>query len=333
MYPSRTGFVHIDFSSFFGDDATSFALIMFPPTRMGMNPSIKTYKLVSSDGRVQASVVPELGGIVSSLVVPAKGGLPRECLYRGSEFWNLDTDQVRGGIPPLFPICGRLLKDGEPGRYDVDGQSYRLPIHGFAMRRPWTVVDANRPNELRLRLASSTLTRQAYPFHFELELIFRVSPAGLSCVLIVANVGDVPMPYYAGFHPYFATPLPGAEKEQTLFDVGATARHFYNETKTDIVGSGAPPPFPRSIAGDDINGLLLDVDARGSSQLTFPDGFILRQTASPLFRHRQFYTLPNQPFFCDEPWMAPPGAMNRPNSPRLLPPSESDTMSIAIGSA
>jgi galactose mutarotase-like enzyme len=208
-----------------------------------------------------------------------------------------------------------------------------LPIHGFAMRLPWEVVAAARPDALRLRLGDSVQTRAAYPFPFELDLSFAVSADGFSVRLTVTNTGPEPMPYYAGFHPFFLTPPPGAGKEQTRFEAHPQMRHFYNDAKTEVVGSAPPPSFPRSIADPDVNELLLDVGPRGDSRLAAPDGFEIRQTASGLFRYRQFFTLPDEPFFCDEPWMAPPGSLNRAGAARLLPPGQSEAAELRIASA
>ena len=69
--------------------------------------------LTTPDGGTVAEIVPELGGIVSSLRLAESGGAPREILYRHPWFWSRETDELRGGIPPLFPICGRLLRDGD----------------------------------------------------------------------------------------------------------------------------------------------------------------------------------------------------------------------------
>jgi galactose mutarotase-like enzyme len=298
-----------------------------------LHDGIRVVSLASSDGRTRADIVPELGGTVSSLILPGPDARPRECLYRHKWFWKADTDRTRGGIPLLFPICGRLLKDEIPGLCQTDGKPFTLPIHGFAMRLPWEAVDAAQPDTLRLRLVDSAHTQTMYPFAFELELLFGVSSNGFSCRLTVTNTGDRPMPFYAGFHPYFATPAPGADKEKTRFEAQANRRLLYNETKTDVVGFAPAPAFPTSVADADVNSLLLDMGAQGASRLLFPDGFELRQTASPLFRCRQFYTLPDEPFFCDEPWMAPPGALNRPGGPRLLPPGQSESGTLRIASA
>ena len=286
---------------------------------------IREFTLVSPDGGTTAGVIPALGGIVSSLRFGT-----RECLFQHPWFRDPATAETRGGIPLLFPICGRLLRDGVPGRYEVHGRPYTLPIHGFAMRRPWDVTDSSGPEALRLRLADSAATRDLYPFAFELELQIAVARNGLACRLTVHNPGPEPLPYYAGFHPYFRVPRPGCGKEDMRYEAQAAARLLYNAAKTDVIGTAAPPAFPLACTAPQINDLLLETGGENTTRLVYPDGFVLRQTASGLFRFRQLYTLPDEPFFCDEPWMAPPGSLNRAGAPRLLAPGQAETAGIEI---
>ena len=131
---------------------------------------LRVCAIAAADGRFRAEIVPALGGVVSSLQLPGPDGRPRECLYRHAWFWDPHTDATRGGSPVLFPVCGRLLKDGQPGRYETGGRPYVLPLHGFAMRRPWKVSDDSIPDALELRLADTAETRAMYPFPFELTL-------------------------------------------------------------------------------------------------------------------------------------------------------------------
>lgn len=290
----------------------------------------RPYTLAAADAPTRADIVPELGGIVASLRLPDAAGTPRECLFQYPWFRDPHTAELRGGIPPLFPVCGRLLRDGIPGRYEINGRACVLPIHGFAMRVPWTVADAARPDAIRLRLTDTAETQAMYPFPFELLLDYSVSAAGFCSCLTIRNTGPEPMPFYAGFHPYFLTPPPGAGKEQTRFAAVPRIRHLYNSTKTDLVATAPVPAFPMSVAAVDVNELLLDVGDRGETRLIWPDGFTVVQSASPNLPYRQFYTLPDHPFFCDEPWMAPPGTLNHLDRAPVLPPRATQTCTVRI---
>ena len=291
---------------------------------------IRVFTLTAPDGLTRAEVVPELGGIVSSLVLPGPDGAPRACLFRHPWFWDRATLETRGGIPLLFPVCGRLLQDNTPGLYHVQGRPFLLPIHGFAMRQAWNVMDASRPEELRLQRTDSEATRAVYPFAFVLELHFAVAPGALTCRFTVHNPGREPLPYAAGFHPYLATPPAGGGKEQTIFDARPRARLAYNATQTDVAGRSPPPALPLPVGGGRLDSLLLEMGADRETRIAFPDGFEIRQTASALFAFRQLHTLPGEPFFCDEPWTAPAGALNRPGSFRLVLPGRSESGEIQI---
>ena len=294
---------------------------------------IRVLTLTAADGLTRAEIVPELGGSVSSLVLPGPDGAPRECLFRHPWFWDRATPETRGGIPLLFPVCGRLLKDGADGRYHVHGRPFHLPIHGFAMRQAWDVADAGRPDELRLQLTDSKATRAVYPFAFVLELHFAIAPAALTCRLTVRNPGREPLPFAAGFHPYFAVPPTGGGQEQTFFHARPRASLAYNATKTDVTGTLPPPALPLPVGDGRLHSLLLDMGADRETRITFPDGFEIRQTASALFAFRQLHTLPGVPFFCDEPWSAPAGALNRPDAVRVLAPGQAETGEVLVVAA
>lgn len=273
--------------------------------------TIRLCQIIAPGGRALAQIAPDLGGIVSSLVLPGPGGL-RECLHQCKWFWDPKTDETRGGIPLLFPVCGRHPK---------------LPIHGFAMRMPWQILE-HKTSSMRLGLEDSSRTRAIFPYSFNLQLEYRIAESGLFCGLAVRNTGAVPMPFYAGFHPYFSVP---GDKADVLLEAFPKQRHLYSADFTDLTGAAPPPAFPAPLARPSLNQMLLAVGDNPETSLIFPDGFGLKMNASSEFRYRQLYTIPDQPFFCVEPWMAAPGAMAR-GEHVTLKPGESLSASISISS-
>jgi len=276
--------------------------------------SCAVWSIVSRDGKTSASIVPELGGIVSSFVAPLKG-TPRETLFLHPWFWDRAAGRTRGGIPFIFPICGRLERDGEANTYLFAGRRYQMPSHGFASRMPWHVVRKDRPDELGISFADSQATRQMYPFKFRLELGYRVEPGRLVCDQTYTNTGPEPMPFYAGFHPYFLTPPPGPGKAATRVSIAARTAFAYNERLTDIKGVKPVPRTPLSIASPKLHELLTKAAPPARASLRFPDGHGIEVVArgtenADLFGYLQFYTMEDQPFFCIEPWMGFPNALN-----------------------
>jgi len=283
------------------------------------------YCLESEDGLTKASVVPELGGIVSSLVVPFMGQ-SRQLLYQHDHFWVRENERIRGGSPFLFPICGRLLRGGEKGVYLYKGKRYELPSHGFAPHLPWEVVECDRA--LLLRLRDNEQTRSCYPFQFEVDLRYTVSDGVLLCEQSYKNMGDEPLPFYAGFHPYILTPE-GAEKERVILDYAPVRRFLYNDSYTDVVDSSEPPELPASITDETLNEQLTSVKEDNHATLLLPDGLCIHLEAAGaedenMFPYVQLYTMSDKPFFCVEPWMAPPNTMNTVAGCRWLAPGQTE---------
>jgi galactose mutarotase-like enzyme len=82
--------------------------------------------------------------------------------------WNGDPAFWTGRSPLLFPIVSRLKDD----RTVVSGLGHSLKQHGFARTSPFDIVEAG-PDSCRLRLRSSPLTFEQYPFDFELDVTYR----------------------------------------------------------------------------------------------------------------------------------------------------------------
>jgi len=286
-------------------------------------------RVSAPDGSVHVSVVPEIGAAVSSLIMPGPAG-PQELLYREPSFWDKGSEKTRGGFPFLFPICGRLERDREAGAYAYAGRVYRMAIHGFGMRLPWTVVDDGSESELVLELRDTETTRLQYPFEFKVALRFRADCGTLVIEQEYANIGDKAMPYYAGFHPYFCTPEAGKGKEKTKIDFEPACCFAYNERLTDLAGEKDIPVLPASVSEPSVNELLarLGGENRGT-KLILPDGLMIHMLAegvddADMFPYVQLYTSPEMPFFCVEPWMGFPNALNTVCGVRWVDPGKSE---------
>ncbi len=280
--------------------------------------------IVAADGESRMTFVPELGGIGSSLILPSPAG-PRERLFRHDFFWQPKSEKTRGGWPFLFPANGRLERGGELGFWLHQGRRYSLFSHGFSLRVPWEALDTGGADEVTLRLTDSAFTREHYPFAFEIRLRYRIGPGRLICEQWYYNPGDTPLPYTAGFHPYFLTPPAGAGKEAVTLALQSRATWLYNNRQSDIAGRAPPLAFPRSVTDPEINESLNEVGPGHVSRLRHGPGDTLAMTVSgrrdpAMFPFVQLYTIPEKPFFCIEPWMSHPNALNTASGVRWLEP-------------
>lgn len=290
-------------------------------TQITRQHGLQVWTVVSPDGGTRASIVPALGAAVSSLLWPAPVA-GRELLFQHEWFWDPARAETRGGIPILFPNCGRLLRDGAPGAWAYGGREYHLPIHGFAMRRPWVVLDDRRSHELVLGLVDSRETREGFPFAFELTLRFAVAERRFSCEVTVRNRGVEALPCGLGFHPYFRTPPPGAGKEDVIITAPVARRRRYDATYTDFEGD-LPAPGEWTVRDPDFSTSLMETEQDAVARIRWPDGLALRIGARGgdggfQARHLQMYTVPELPFICVEPWAGRPNDLNRGHGPLWL---------------
>lgn len=123
-------------------------------------------------------------------------GLQTEYMWSGDPaFWGKHS-------PLLFPIVG-TLKDNT---YYFAGKPYHLSRHGFARDREFT-VESQSPDSITFLLRSDETTRAIFPFEFELRVIYRLLPEGLTTTYRIGNPGQSPMYFSVGGHPAFRVPL------------------------------------------------------------------------------------------------------------------------------
>ncbi len=244
-------------------------------------------------------------GAAVAEVIPARGGLVTRFAVDGDEVLYLDgpslidrSKNVRGGIPVLFPIAGRLKED----RYSLGGDSYPMRQHGLARQAAWSVVDVAGARII-IEFRSNPATMSTFPFRFCLRMTVDLGRAGgrtLALEQEVENLGDKPLPVHLGLHPYFA--VPDDQKGRVKIDLAAT-RAFDNVT-------GEEKPY----AGFDLQSSELDLHLLDPKQsetvLTLPDKAPRHLSWSPLFKVVVLWTLRYKDYVCVEPWTAPGNALN-----------------------
>lgn len=120
--------------------------------------------------------------------------------------WQGDSNWWPRRAPILFPIVG-VLKDGEAE--SAEG-TISLARHGLARLNQFEVVEQSA-SSVTLKLQSTEETRKAYPYDFELRLIFSLSDDTLTQTYEVTNTGNVVLPFTLGAHPAFNIPIPDVE--------------------------------------------------------------------------------------------------------------------------
>lgn len=259
------------------------------------------------------------------LVCPERGGIVISCMLHGTELFYLDRAtfenpdaNIRGGNPVLFPICGPV-KDSV---YEWNGRTYRMNQHGVARVNAWEVVSVSTEGEasVTLRLRANESTREAYPFDFELLFTYALVGGELHIRQTYRNAGsNGSMPFYAGFHPYFA--IEGSKN--IPYETDATKYVDYNDN--------AEKPYNGRIDLEPLVESVCLLDAK-RSEIAFPvrDGASVRMRYDDIFKYVVIWSVKDRPFVCVEPWMAQPLEMNRREELVMVEPGGEQSANLTI---
>lgn len=123
-----------------------------------------------------------------------------EALHQPDELWGRQS-------PILFPFAGRLQNQ----TYTFQGQSYKMPMHGFLRDLNFTLLPESAEitsdsvkADFICRAAAQTLA--LYPFDFEVRVTYLLKGLSLTNAVTVKNLSQDTMYYALGFHPGFNLP-------------------------------------------------------------------------------------------------------------------------------
>ena len=206
--------------------------------------------------------------------------------YAVAGFETLDTfpeneksDVGRGQV--LLPFPNRI----EDGRYTFEGAEHQLPIsepatnsalHGLTRWLTWTPL---RRTPSSVTLHQRLYPQDGYPFLLDLEIEYALSDSGLSVTTTATNFGGTPLPFGAGYHPYFTVGTPTIDAATLKLPAGT-----YLETDDRLIPTGS-----KSVEGTDLDfregkeigdtrmdtcfaDVTPDPDGTASIHLTHPNG-------------------------------------------------------------
>lgn len=245
-----------------------------------------------------ATIVPSRGAITTSFVAAG-----REWLYLDEATLRDPQQNVRGGIPVLFPSPGKLAGD----TFTWEGKTGRMKQHGFARTSTFNEVarDDEGSASVELELVDSDATRAQFPFPFQLRLQFRLGGSRLHIRARVVNRGSTRMPFGLGYHPYFA--VPSHDKAACRIPV---TRAWDNKNARDVELG------PIDFAAGEVDMHLVDYRSNGAT-LVAPTGEV---ELGGHFDRWVIWTLPERDFICLEPWSCAANALNGAAGTIVLPP-------------
>lgn len=314
-------------------------------------------RLIDNDGGLRASIAPRAGAEIASIQWRL-GGEWIELLHRAENF--SPTEKWQGRAAWLFPAVGRsyapqrleeALQTGKrPAQFEWEhcGRIFPMPIHGFAMSRPWKVAqlwaDKSRAAAV-CELTDDAATRDCFPFGFSVSLETRVADGHLQMAARVesAKNNTSPMPFCLGNHITVRTPL---LNEGAFGDVviSAATDAVTIPTRLGLAGEASSLPLRERLTLTDarlhslIVGPFSPTDAR--LKMSDPSGIQIEIAHRELTDgapkapvdafHFVLWGLPEEKFFCPEPWLGLPNSLNTKHGAVILRAGESFSWEMTV---
>jgi aldose 1-epimerase len=266
------------------------------------------------------------GGSWAAEIAPEDGAGMRALRFRGHDVLVPAPEGERLGGPFgafwMIPWANRL--DGGrlgPHRLPINRAQDGTAIHGLSRDRPWHVA--------ALAADAATLAQEvtAGPYRYGVRLATTLGPEELVLDLAVVNTGEAPMPFGAGWHPWFVRPA------GTRLAFRAMHRCTHDARNLPVAAA-----FDAGLDGGEEAFLGLDTHFPGwdgVARIAWPGRVLTMSATGALATHLQVYAPPAPPVLCVEPSSHLPDAPNRPDLEplgpmRVLAPGEILTGRISL---
>lgn len=260
-------------------------------------------------------------------VVEVGGGLRAYSIgnRRVLDGYGADAMCTSGRGQLLAPWPNRL----EDGAYTFEGCRLQVPInelatqssiHGLVRWVNWTVADRD---DDRVALEYMLHPSPGYPFSVALRVEYVLDARGLTVLMFAENIGDAPLPFGLGHHPY----LCGAPRADDLVVAVPAATQLVTDERSLPVGrQPATMREARLLGGTVLDTTFcdLDRDAEGIARVRVGDDVVWLDEA---FGYVQLFTgdpLPDvaRRSLAVEPLTCPPNAFRGGEALIRLEPGE-----------
>ena len=248
--------------------------------------------------------------------VKEKGAELQSILDRdGREYlWQGDPRYWPDRALNIFPYVARLTR----GRYEMDGQTYSMDIHGLSPYLPFTLTEKTH-TAMTLTLFSDGETRQRYPRDFAFSIRYELRQDTLEITFLVENRDHRTMYFGLGGHPGFHVPLTAGrrfEDYRLRFTnpcaprrIGFTRACFLDGTDEAFpLTDGTTLPLTHRLFDDDAivlkntdRQVTLEADGGPKITVTFPQMPYLGIWHQPRT---------DAPYVCVEPWSSLPSTQD-----------------------
>ena len=278
-------------------------------------------------------LVPSLGGGVAAWQLEREHGAVLD-LWRPWDGRNPDRYALASFA--MLPWSNRISGGG----FEHGGQFQRIapnrvgepyPIHGDGWLQPWALT---QPDQDTLVIALESRRFGGNPYAYRATQTFQLLEGGLNQSVSVTHLGESPLPYGLGLHPWFPrTP-------QTRLQAAVQGVWLSGADPLPTVHTTDLPATWDLNSGLDVNGTLVDNAFTGWSglgRIEWPEHRLRLEMRVPAVQdagqhdgYCLLYRPPAGPAFCFEPVTHPIDAFHVPGHPglRVLRAGESLTLQV-----
>lgn len=282
-------------------------------------------------------LVPSLGGGVAAWQIDHRQA-PDGRLDLWRRWDETRTDRYALASFAMLPWSNRISGGGfeHGGRFHpiaLNRPGEPCPIHGDGWLQPWA-LSIDGPDTARMTLESHR--HEGNPYDYAATQTFALRDGGLDQTVEVTHLGDEPLPYGLGLHPWFPR-SPQTRLHAPVQGVWLCG----NDPLPTAHSTEFPPSWDLNGEADVSGGPLIDnayTGWSGRARIRWPEQGVALTMAVPDFQRPGaqagsfclLYRPPQGPAFCFEPVTQPIDAFHLPGRPGLRVLSRGDRLTLHV---
>jgi galactose mutarotase-like enzyme len=248
-----------------------------------------------------------------------------------------DFARVRGGNPVLFPFAGRTWAgDREDCWRYPDGRIRPMLRHGFARDSAFETTRLDEEGFTAVLLPDAAAL-EAYPFDYRFSVDYRFAELGLTVTFVLENHGERPLSWAAGHHFYFTLPW-HRRLGRADYRFSIPARRCFRPVPDGSLDPVKPFAAENHFGADGIEDLVFTRLKEGLIRFGPAGGeeevgirFLTDGGRPAEWNAVVLWTeAAESPFFCVEPWMAPPNAAGHGRGLQWVNPGGSGSFGVEV---
>ena len=204
--------------------------------------------------------------------------------------WQGDPAFWSGRNPTLFPMVGSTWNK----EIVIHDHVYTMGNHGFARHSDFTCTE-HSDSRIVMTLKDNEETLKQYPFHFTMHIAYELAGRKLRISYTIANDNDESMPFNFGLHPAFSCPI-DPEKRFSDYHLEYSEPETF---KSGVLEMNNEKIIP--LNRDLLQKTIIEENPV-SKHVSLTDGSHSVTVGIEGYRWLAFWTKPEAPFICIEPW-------------------------------